>query len=330
MSPESASQAIIVHDFGGPDVLHWEPRSLPQPGPGQVRVRVTVGGVNYADLLARQGRYGTRQPPFTPGLDAMGVVEALGEGVSGLEIGLRVACYPADGGYATHVLASAVLCVPLPDSVPDDQAAALTMLATAYGILTSAADLHRGESVLIHAAGGGVGHLAVQYARALGAGRIIGVVGSVARAAFIEGLGVDDVIQRHTEDFAERVTEITGGQGVDVILDSVGGDTAEKGAGVLARFGRLVTYGHASGRPGLIPTAPLHRECRAVIGYSNGTLRQHRPEQARQTTLEAVEYVRNGDVRVNIGARVPLAEAARAHELVESGMVDGKVLLTVA
>lgn len=323
------SQAIVVHEFGGPDVLKWEERPLPQPGPGQVRVRVTLTGVNYADLLARQGKYGTSQPPFTPGLDAVGVVDALGDGVTDLRVGQRVACYPAGGGYATHVLASAALCFPLADSVQDEPAAALTMLATAYGILTSAADLHRGESVLIHAAGGGVGHLAVQYARALGAGRIIGVVGSDARATFIQGLGVDDVIHRHTEDFAGRVTEITGGQGVDVILDSIGGDTAEKGAGVLARFGRLVTYGHAGGRPGLIPTAPLHRECRAVIGYSNGTLRQHRPQVARQTTLEALEYLKNGSVRVNIGARIPLAEATRAHQTVESGTVDGKVLLTV-
>ena len=329
MSAEATGHAITVHVFGDPDVLTWEPCALPQPGPGQVRVRVTLTGVNYADVLARQGRYGTRQPPFTPGLDAVGVVDALGDGVTGLDVGARVACYPAGGGYATHVLASQTLCFPLQGSVPGDQAAALTMLATAYGILTSAADLHRGESVLIHAAGGGVGHLAVQYARALGAGRIIGVVGSDTRAAFIRDLGVDDVIQRHTEDFAVRVQEITGGQGVDVILDSVGGDTAERGAGVLARFGRLVTYGHAGGKPGLIPTAPLHRECRAVIGYSNGTLRQHRPEQARQTTLEALEYVRNGDVRVTIGARVPLARAARAHEIVEAGSVDGKVLLTV-
>ncbi|THF86279.1 NADPH:quinone oxidoreductase family protein [Deinococcus sp. KSM4-11] len=328
MSTELTDQAIIVHAFGGPDVLKWEQRPLPQPGPGQVRVRVTVTGVNYADLLARQGKYGTSQPPFTPGLDAVGVVDALGEGVTTPTVGQRVAVYPVGGGYATHVLASAALCLPLPDSVPDEAAAALTMLATAYGILTTAADLHRGETVLIHAAGGGVGHLAVQYARALGAGRIIGVVGSDARAAFIRGLGVDDVINRHHEDFAACVQELTAGRGVDVILDSIGGDTAERGAGVLARFGRLVTYGHAGGTPGRIPTAPLHRECRAVVGYSNGTLRQHRPEQARQTTLEALEYLRRGDVTVTIGARVPLAEAARAHSLVESGTVDGKVLLT--
>ncbi|WP_309569831.1 zinc-binding dehydrogenase [Deinococcus sp.] len=329
MTPDAASQTIIVHEFGGPEVLKWEDRPLPQPGSRQVRVRVTMSGVNYADLLARQGKYGTQKPPFTPGLDAVGVVDALGEGVLGLSVGQRVACYPVGGGYATYVLASATLCFPLPDGVTDEPAAALTMLATAYGVLTSAGDLKRGETVLIHAAGGGVGHLAVQYARALGAGRIIGVVGSEARAAFIRDLGVDDVIDRHHEDFAARVSEITGGLGADVILDSVGGETAERGAEVLARFGRLVTYGHASGKAGQIPTAPLHRECRAVIGYSNGTLRQHRPEVARQTTLEALDYLKNGDLRVNIGARVPLADAARAHEIVEAGSVDGKVLLAV-
>ncbi|GHF55275.1 NADPH2:quinone reductase [Deinococcus metalli] len=323
------SHAITVHAFGGPDVLTWEERPLPVPAAGQVRVRVTLTGVNYADLLARQGRYGNAAPPFTPGLDAVGVVDALGDGVTGLSVGQRVACYPVGGGYATHVLASATLCLPVPDGVPDESAAALTMLATAYGILTTAARLEPGESVLIHAAGGGVGHLAVQYARALGAGRIIGVVGSEARAAFVRDLGVDDVIDRHREDFAARVQDITGGRGVDVILDSVGGDTAERGAGVLARFGRLVTYGHAGGRPGLIPTAPLHRECRAVIGYSNGTLRQHRPEQARRTTLEALDVLARGGVRVHIGARVPLRGAAEAHRIVESGRVEGKVLLTV-
>ncbi|PNY80630.1 quinone oxidoreductase family protein [Deinococcus koreensis] len=322
------SHAIVVHQHGGPEVLTWQERPTPRPGPGQVRVRVEVTGVNHADLLARRGGYGPSGTlPLVPGLDAVGTVEALGAGVTSPAPGQRVACFTVGGSYATQVLAQADLCLPLPPGVPPEAAAALAQLSTACGVLTRAARLEAGESVLIHAAGGGVGHLAVQLARTLGAGLVLGVVGSGERAAFVRRLGADHVIERRREDFVSRTLELTGGRGVDVILDSVGGETAERGAGLLARFGRLVTFGHAGGVGGRIPTAPLHREHRAVVGYSGGTLRQHRPEQARAITQAALGHLERGELRVEIGARFALAEAAAAHHLAESGGALGKVLL---
>ncbi len=307
-------------------MLRWQARALPQPGPGQVRVRVEATGVNYADVLSRRGGYGPGAPlPFVPGLDAAGTVDALGEGVDGLVLGTRVACFTAGGSYATHVLAPAAFCLPLPPGVTPGQAAALVPLSTAYGVL-QAAGVQAGETVLIHAAGGGVGHLAVQLARARGA-RVLAVVGGEARAGFVRGLGADAVVDRHAQDFVALTLDLTGGRGADVILDSVGGETAERGLGCLARFGRLVTYGHAGGRPGLIPTAPLHREGRSVIGYSGGTLRQHRPGQARQTAQAALEALARGEVQVHSPLALPLAQASGAHQQVEAGGVCGRVTL---
>ncbi|MBZ9712714.1 quinone oxidoreductase family protein [Deinococcus multiflagellatus] len=324
MSP--ASFAVIVEEHGGPEVLRWQARPLPQPGPGQVRVRVEVTGVNYADVLSRRGGYGPGAPlPFVPGLDAAGTVDALGEGVTDLTVGTRVACFTAGGSYATHVLAPAAFCLPLPPGVGSEQAAALVPLSTAFGVL-QAAGVQPGETVLIHAAGGGVGHLAVQLARARGA-RVLAVVGDPGRAEFVRGLGADAVVNRHTQDFAALTLDLTGGRGADVILDSVGGETAERGLGCLARFGRLVTYGHAGGRPGLIPTAPLHGEGRAVIGYSGGTLRQHRPEQARTVALAALEALARGDVRVHTGLTLPLHHAAEAHRRAQAGAVSERLTL---
>ncbi|MBZ9753371.1 zinc-binding dehydrogenase [Deinococcus sp. HMF7604] len=189
-----------------------------------------------------------------------------------------------------------------------------------------AADLQPSETVLIHAAGGGVGHLAVQLALGRGA-QVLAVVGDEGRAEFVRGLGAGVVIHRHSQDFAAEVLAHTEGRGADVILDSIGGDTAERGLTCLARFGRLVTFGHAGGRPGLLPTAPLHREGRSVIGYSNGTLRQHRSDQARRVAQAALDTLARGEVRVHSGLRLPLAQAAEAHRQAEAGGVSGRITL---
>ncbi|ADV68063.1 quinone oxidoreductase family protein [Deinococcus maricopensis] len=321
------AHAILVHTHGGPDVLQWQPVPTPTPGPGQVRLRTTLTGVNYADVLARRGGYDAgATPPFTPGLDAVGVIDAVGEGVQDLHPGQRVAAFPLGGAYGTHVLAPAVLTYPLPNDLPDEAASALTPLVTAYNALTRAAHLHAGETVLVHAAAGAVGSLAVQFARALGAARVIGVVSHDARAAFIRALGADPIV--HTrEDFAERTLHLTGGVGADVILDTVSGDTLERGLTCLAPLGRLVTFGQAGGRPATLRTDLLHRTNRAVIGYSSGHLRKAHPESLRASVHAAFELLRSGRVHVPIDARYPLHDAARAHERVEARQGNGRVLL---
>ncbi|MFB9993519.1 zinc-binding alcohol dehydrogenase family protein [Deinococcus oregonensis] len=322
------SHAIVVSEHGGPDVLHWQPRPLPVPAPGQVRVEVTCTGVNFADIQARRGGYDAGGDlPFVPGLDAVGMIDRLGEGVTGLEIGQRVACFPVGGSYATHVTAPAHLTYPLPASVADESAAALTMLVTAWNTLHQAARLEPGETVLIHAAAGGVGHLAVQLARQTGAARIVAVVGSAERADFVRSLGADEVIERQHQDFATAVTALTNGRGVDVILDSIGGEVTERGLTCLAPLGRLVVFGHASGQPAHFTTPTLHRQGRAVIGYSTGNLRKVRPERLRPSVAAVWAALAAHQIKVHFGADFPLTDAAHAHLLVESGQINGKVLL---
>ncbi|ABF44831.1 NADPH:quinone reductase [Deinococcus geothermalis DSM 11300] len=324
------SHAVLVEQHGGPEVLSWRETPLPVPGPGQVRVRVSATSVNYADIQARRGGYDAGgKLPFTPGLDACGTVDALGEGVTGLRVGERVACFPLGGSYATHVLAPAHLTFPLENNVPDAAAASLTALVTAYNVVTYAGRLQRGETVLIHASAGGVGHLAVQIAREQGAGQVVGVVGSDARVDFLRHLGVDEVVNRHREDFVGRVNALTEGRGADLILDSIGGTTTERGFTCLAPFGRLVIYGHAGRQPAHLPSPPLHRQSRAVIGYSSGHHRQARPQVVRDAAAAAFALAASGAVRIHVAAEFPLMEAARAHALVESGEINGRVLLTV-
>lgn len=319
----------MVERHGGPEVLEWRERPQPRPGPSEVRVRVSGSSVNYADIQARQGNYAAGAPlPMTPGLDAWGVVDALGPGVTGLRVGQHVACFPGSGGYAEEVVAPEALTFTLPDGLPDAAAASLTVLVTAWNILTYAGRMQAGETVLIHAAAGGVGHVAVQMARYLGAGRIVAVVGSPERAAFVRGLGADEVVNRHEADFVARVNDLTGGQGADLILDSVGGKTTERGLECLAPYGRLVIYGNASGQTAHVPAPPLHRQSRAVIGYSSGHHRQGRPEVIRAAAQAAFALAATGAVRVEVGAQVPLRDAAQAQRLVEEGNFNGRVLLT--
>ncbi|RDI95016.1 NADPH:quinone oxidoreductase family protein [Meiothermus sp. QL-1] len=317
-------KAVVLERNGPPENLVY--REVPEPSlqAGEVRIRTLLTSLNFADVLARRGGYEAAPPlPFIPGLDVVGVVEALGAGVEGLRVGQRVAAFAAGGSYAEKVLAKAVLTYPVPDELPDEAVAGLTALVTAYNVLTWAGRLQPGETVLVHAAAGGVGSLAVQMARALGAGRVLGTVGHAAKAGFVRGLGADEVMGY--EDFAQRVLELTR-EGADLILDSVAGEVFNQSLGCLAPFGRLVIYGHASGQPGHFETRPLHRQTKAIIGYSSGHYRRSRPERLRHS-VEAVFELLKGRVRLPVGARFRLAEAARAHALMESRQSVGKILL---
>jgi NADPH2:quinone reductase len=286
-------------------------------------------GVNFADVQARRGAYhGGQKPPFVPGLDCVGTIVALGDGIEGLRVGQRVAAFPPNGSYAEVVVVPATTTYPLDPAVPDDDAASLLMLVTAYNVLIFAGRFVSGESVLVHAAAGGVGSTAVQMARALGAGTIFATVGSEAKVAIAREAGADVVIDYRREDFARRVLDATNGLGVDVILDSVAGEVFNAGLTALAPFGRIVTFGIASGEPGTVRTNQLHPTNRAVIGYSSGSYRKLRPEALRPAVVASLQLVAENKVHVVVGARFPLREAAEAHRLVESRAGHGKVLLT--
>src|SRR6185312_12730052 len=222
--------AIEVAELGDASVLTWVEKPDPVPGAGEVAIRVSYTGVNFADIQARRGSYhGGEKPPFIPGLDCAGTITAAGSGVADLRVGQRVAAFPFGGSYAEIVIAKAELCYALPDAVSDQAAATILMLVTAYNTITLAGRFKKGEAILVHAAAGGVGSTAVQIARVLGAGKIFATAGDGEKVAIAKKAGADIAIDYNKEDFAERVKAETDGKGVDVVLDSVAGDVFAKG-----------------------------------------------------------------------------------------------------
>lgn len=324
-------KAVVVTALGGPDVLRVEEWTKPEPKAGEVLIRVEATSVNFADIKARQGRYhGASEPPFVPGLDVAGTVEAVGSSVKGVSPGVRVIAFPSGGSYAEYVVAPQALVFPIPDSVDWETAAALpTVGFTAYKLLHDVGRLVAGERVLIHAAAGGVGTTAIQLAKLLGASQVIGTVSRDDKKATALLAGADQVINYRTEPFTERVKELTQGSGVDVILDSIGGVVSDESLEVLNWFGRLVHFGSASGESGHIVTSDLHASCRAVLGFSLGTARVRRPELLRNAAEAVLGYVQSGALHMYIGRRYPLEAAGQAQAWMESRESTGKIILTV-
>jgi NADPH:quinone reductase len=259
----------------------------------------------------------------------MGTIVALGEGAQGLKIGQRVATSPDGGSNAEIVIARDLLTFPVDDKISDEAAASPTVLVTAYNLLMLAARLQQGESVLVHAAAGGVGSVAVQMAKALGAGKVYATAGSEKKLQIARELGADLAIDYTKDDFAKAISDATGGKGVDVVLDAVGGDVFAKSLPVLANFGRYCVYGQSSGSPGSLTTDNLHRSNRAVLGYSSGHYRRNRPAAIKPGMDAALALVREGKVKILSGGTFPLREASKAHALVESRASIGRVFLTV-
>jgi NADPH:quinone reductase len=322
--------AVVIEAVGKPDVLEWKERPEPKPGPGQVAIDVALTSVNFADVQQRRGTgAGVTKTPFITGLDCMGTIRALGEGVRDLRVGQRVSASPDGGSYAEVVLARDVLTFPVDGAISDEAAASPTVLVTAYNLLNMVARLQSGESVLIHSAAGGVGSVAVQMAKRLGAGPIFATAGGEKKLQIARECGADVAIDYTKDDFAKAILDATKGKGVDVILDAVGGDVFAKGLPALANFGRYCVYGQSSGSPGSLTTDNLHRSNRAVLGYSSGHYRRNRPENIRPGMEAALKMVADGKVKILSGGRFPLREAAKAHQLVESRTSTGRIFLTV-
>ena len=321
-------KAVFVNRYGGPEVLSYQDAPDPTPGSDEVLIRTEIANVNFADIKARRGTDSvTTSLPFILGHEVVGTIEAVGAHVHSLRVGQRVTAVITRGAYAELVAAPAALTFPLPETLASEDAAGLVVLMTAFNVLTLAGRITPGESVLVHAAAGGVGSTAIQFAKRLGAGLVIGTVGSDEKAKLVGDLGADHVINYRREPLAARVLELTGGTGVDLILDSVGGSTFDAGLRCLAPGGRVVIFGHTSGEPGHAPTTVLQEENRAVIGYRGRAYLTRRPEVMVQTAKAVLKRVTDGDIRLVIGARFPLREAAAAHRLVEQRESVGKVLL---
>src|SRR5262245_16921172 len=319
-------RAIRIHQFGGPEAMKLEELPTTKPGDGQALVRIEAAGVNFIDVYQRTGLY--KNPlPYGLGLEGAGVVEAVGSGVTTVRVGDRVAWTGIPGSYATHNVVPADKLVTLPAGV-DARAGASAMLQgmTAHYLAHSTYPLKRGDTCLVHAAAGGVGLLLCQMAKRAGA-RVIGTVSTEEKAKLAREAGADDIIFYTRQDLVEEVKRLTGGKKLQVIYDSVGKDTFEKGFDCLAMRGYMVLYGASSG-----PVASLDPQ----VLNAKGSLFLSRPSLFHYTATrdelvkragDVLGWIQKGELKLRIGATFPLAEAAHAHRDLEGRRTTGKVLL---
>ncbi|MEU2335863.1 zinc-binding dehydrogenase [Streptomyces sp. NPDC006654] len=322
-------RAVEFQEYGGPEVLRVVEAEVPEPGPGEVGIDVAYVGVNFADLKARAEGYRVPSLPFRPGLEVSGRVRALGAGVTDLAVGQEVAALTQGGAYADVVVTDAATVFPLPAGVDLRTGATLpSVLPTAYALVHTVGRLQPGETVLVQGAAGGVGTAAGHLAGAAGAAAVYGVVSSAAKAAYARDHGYDEVF---VGDFEEGVRKVTGGRGVDLVLDPVGGRTLQAGLASLARFGRLVSYGNASGEPAWTAGQPeLYPRGLSVAGFSVLGLAQSAPDVLRELSARAFAKAVDGTVTLPVTAEFALEEAAQAHRLMGGRTSTGKLLLRVA
>jgi NADPH:quinone reductase-like Zn-dependent oxidoreductase len=323
----ATTKAIRIHAVGGPEVMRWEDMPLPAPGPGQATVRNHAVGLNYIDVYFRTGLY--PQPlPGGLGMEGAGVVEAVGEGVTEVAPGDRVAyAGTPNGAYAQARVMPAAKLVKLPDGIGFEQAAAMMLQGmTAQYLLKRTYAVKAGQTILWHAAAGGVGLIACQWAKALGA-TVIGTVGSDEKARLAQAHGCDHVMVYSRENFVERVKEITGGRGVPVVYDSVGKDTWPASLDCLQPLGMMVSFGNASGPIPPVNTGDL--ASRGSLFFTRPTLMSYTAtrEDLLASAADLFDAVLTGKVKIEIQQRYPLAEAAQAHRDLEARRTTGSTLL---
>ncbi|MEZ0333893.1 MAG: quinone oxidoreductase [Gemmatimonadales bacterium] len=321
-------RAIVVREFGDPEVLRLESVPSPSLGEGQVLVEVAYAGVNFTDTERRRG-LSDKQLPWTPGIEAAGTVMAVGQDVSATLVGRRVAVAgphaEQSGTYATNVAVSVARIYPIPDELSFETAAAVTSQGlTAYHLVHTAGSVRAGQTVLVHAAAGGVGQLAVQLARRAGA-RVLGATSRAAKMAVISAMGAEPVVLDVEGRWVDTVRRATGGKGVDLVLDSVGAPTQAGSLASLAPLGHLVHYGSAGGAPQPVDPEALYDLSLKVSSYWLWT--PHGEQRMAEAARAIFGLAIAGDLRAQIDAVYPLDQASEAHRRLESGASTGKLLL---
>jgi NADPH2:quinone reductase len=320
--------AVRIHQLGGPEVLRYEQVEIGTPGPGEARVRHTAIGLNFTDIHFRTGRYPLKELPHVIGMEAAGVVEEVGPGVTEVRAGDRVA-YASEKprAYAQATVMPVTRLVRLPDFIDDETAAAAILKGlTAQYLLRGAYAVKAGETVLIHAAAGGVGLIMCQWARRLGV-RVIGTVSTEAKAALARANGCEHAIVYPKEDVVARVRELTGGEGLPVVYDGVGAATFEQSLQSLRRRGLLVSYGSASGVPPPIEIFRLNRMGSLYLTSAGLADYIHDRTEMLARAEDLFDAMKNGAVRVEVRQRYPLAEAARAQRDLEGRRTIGSSVL---
>lgn len=312
----------------GVDALTWKEIPTPQPGAGQVLLEIKAASLNFPDLLIVQNKYQMKPtPPFVPGSEYAGIVQAVGDGVTHLKVGQHVACLSGTGGFGTHTLAPAALCLPLPEGFPFVDAAAFIMIyATSYHALVDRAQLKAGETVLVLGAAGGVGTSAIQIAKAFGA-KVIAAASSAEKCALCKSIGADATIDYSTENLREAVKTLTDGKGPDVIYDPVGGDYTEPAFRSIARRGRYLVIGFAAGP---IPALPLNLPLlkgASIVGVFWGDFAKHEPKAAAAMLQELAKMYAQGKIKPVIDRTMPMAQLKAAFAHMGSRGVMGKLVL---
>lgn len=320
-------RSIVVTQYGGPETLSLVEVPIPEPGAGEVLVRVVAAGVNYADIMQRTGLYpGGPKPPFGAGFEAAGVIEKIGATVSGWKPGDEVACF-CESGYSNYVIADATRLLEKPPQLDFCQTAAIPcQYLTAYHALITLGNLSEGQTVLINAAAGGLGTMMVQIARNRGA-QIIGACGSDEKCALIAELGCQHPVNYTKDKVAKQVKEILGGKGCDLIIESVGGELVAQSLRCLKPRGMLITLGAASKQPAMINSVELLANNWIVAGFHLFAYTEDGAAMM-QAIQDLNQWLIAGTLTVIVKHALPLEDAARVHEMVENRQTTGKVVLT--
>ena len=312
----------------GVDALTWKELSTPQPGKGEVLIRIEAASLNFPDLLIVQNKYQYKpQLPFVPGSEYAGVIEAVGEGVTDLRVGHAVACLSGTGGFGTHTLAPAKLCMPLPPGFPPAEAAAFIMIyATSHHALLDRGQLKAGEAVLVLGGAGGVGMSAIQIAKVAGA-RVIAAASTDEKCAFCKELGADDTINYTTEDLRERLKELTAGKGPDIIYDPVGGEFTEKAFRSIAWRGRHLVVGFAAGDIPAIKINLALIKGASIVGIFWGDFAKREPQANAAMMQELAQWYSQGKIKPILDRKMPMSELKSAYARMSSREVKGKLVL---
>jgi NADPH2:quinone reductase len=319
-------RAIRVHEYGGPEVLRLDDIPVPEPGPGEARVRIAAAGVNFIDIYHRSGQY-KGALPMTLGMEASGIVDTVGPGVSDVRAGDRVVYAMRQGAYAEYAIVPATMLAPVPEGVDLQQAAAVMLQGmTAHYLAYSTYPLRQGDVALIHAAAGGVGLLLVQIAKRCGA-RVIGTVSTEEKAALARAAGADDIILYTQEDFSAAVRRLTAGAGVHVVYDSVGQTTFEGSLNCLRPRGYMVLFGQSSGA--VPPFDPQVLNAKGSLFLTRPSLGHYllTRDELLWRAGDLFTWMAAGELQVRIDATYPLEQAAEAHSALASRATSGKLLL---
>ncbi|MGI2328707.1 quinone oxidoreductase family protein [Planococcus sp. YIM B11945] len=321
-------KVVKFEEYGGPEVLKLVEAEIPKPVEREVIIEVKAIGVNYADTARREGKYVVpTELPYVPGSEVAGVIVETGSGVAKFQKGMRVVALIESQGYAEYAAVHETVLTPIPEGVDFDQAVALPLQGlSAYHIIKTMGRLEKGESILIHAAAGGVGAIAVQLAKIFGAGQIIATASSDEKLAHAEKMGATHLVNYTEAGWEQKIKELTGGKGVDVALEMVGGDVFNKTIKCLAPFGRLVIFGAASGEQATFNPGQLMRKNQSVIGFFLPQI-MRKPELFQQSFAELLGYVNSGQLQLTIGGTFPLEEAAHVHTLLQGRKTIGKLVL---